>query len=518
MFRTLGCLVIVGVLAGAVATSASAFTTYNPPFTGGVDFATGFPTCATPPGIAGPTGVVFDGQKLFVADLCNGLIYRFGADGGTVATAEATSAAPIANGGLTIAGGRYYGTRFTYASFSGSGVVEFDPVALTLTRNISATVNPRGVTTDPLTGDLYYAEAAAVPGAVRRIATPTAASPADTVFATPGSRVYDGIAFTADGSRLYVTDYNSQHVLGIDRAGTTVFDVSLAGHAPDGIAVVRPNTVIGGVDFSNNVLVNGNDGTIQRIDVNSPGNPVSVVASGGTRGDFTSVGADGCLYATQSDRVVKLAPCIFQQVVNGVPVAALARTPESGVAPLGVSFSTAGTSDKDGPLASWTLDFGDGTPAAGGDGDPPATVPHTYAAAGTFTAKLTVRDKAGVSASASVATTVTAPPVVAKQALKSSEIIRLPSAKACVSRRGFRIRLVRPKSTALVSAVVLVNGKSVKTVKRSRITAPIVLAGLPKGRFTVKITATTEDGRKITGTRKYRTCTPKRKGPRKHRV
>ena len=513
MRRLLSWCVVVGVLAGSFTASASAFTTYNAPFTGGVDIATGFPTCSTPPLNAGPTGVVFDGQKLFVADVCNALIYRFGPEGGTAATAEATSASPLANGGLTIAGGRYYGTRFAYGSFSGTGVVEFDPATLTLTRTVSSTLNPRGITTDPLTGDLYYAEA---PGAVRRIATPTAASPADTLFAAPGSKAYDGIAITADGSRLYVTDYNSQHVFGIDRAGTVALDVSLAGHAPDGIVVVRPNTVIDGVDYSNNVFVNANDGTIQRIDVNSPDNPVSVAASGGTRGDFTTVGADGCFYATQTDRVVKLAPCIFQQVVNGVPVAALTRAPEGGTGPLAVSFSTAGSRDPEGPLASWTLDFGDGTPAATGTGDPPATVAHTYATAGTFTATLTVRDKAGATASATVTTTVTAR--APQEALKSAAIIRLPSSKACVSKRRLRIRLVRPKTTALVSAVVLVNGKRVKVVKGVRITAPIDLAGLPKGRFTVKLTATTADGRTVTGTRKYRTCTVKRKGSRKIRL
>ena len=512
MRRGLLCCIVASALAGALAGQATAFTTFNAPFTGGTDLVTGFPTCATPTGNAGPTGIVFDGLKLFVADTCNGLIYRFGPSGGTAATAEATSAAAVANGGLTLAGGHYYGTRFAFGSVTGSGVVELDPVALTLTRTISTTVNPRGITTDPLTGDLLYSEA---PGAARRVATPLAASPADTLFANPGSGVYDGIAITADGSRVYLADYNTQHVVGVDRAGAVVLDVNLSSHHPDGIAVARPNTVIGGVDFSNNVFVNSNDGTIQRIDVNTAGNPVTTVVSGGTRGDFVSVGPDGCVYATQTDSVVKLAPCIFQQVVNAVPAAALAGSPGSGTSPLAVSFATAGTGDRDGPLAGWTLDFGDGSTAASGDGDPPATIAHTYATAGTFTATLTVRDKAGATASATAATTVTVPPKPPLAALEAAKIIKLPAAKACVSRRRLTIRLVRPKATALVSAVVLVNGRRVKTVKGTRITAPVNLTGLPKGRFTVKITATTADGRKVTGTRRYRTCTPKRKSSRK---
>src|SRR5205823_5935261 len=47
------------------------------------------------------------------------------------------------------------------------------------------------------------------------------------------------------------------------------------------------------------------------VDTNN-GNAVSVVASSGTRGDFATVGPDGCFYVTQTDAVVKLAPCFFQ--------------------------------------------------------------------------------------------------------------------------------------------------------------------------------------------------------------
>lgn len=91
------------------------------------------------------------------------------------------------------------------------------------------------------------------------------------------------------------------------------------------------------------------------------------------------------------------------------------------------------------------------------------------------------------------------------------QIVSAPS-RICVSRRSFTIRLRSTKRDPLVSAVVTVNGTKVQTVKKRRITAPVTLAGLPKGRFTVKITAKTRSGKTRTGTRKYRTCTPKRKG------
>ncbi len=80
------------------------------------------------------------------------------------------------------------------------------------------------------------------------------------------------------------------------------------GRGVDGMAIAQ-STAPGGV--ANNVFVNDNDGTIVRIDTNN-GNAVSVVASGGSRGDFATVGPDGCFYVTQTDKVVKLAPCFFQ--------------------------------------------------------------------------------------------------------------------------------------------------------------------------------------------------------------
>lgn len=93
-------------------------------------------------------------------------------------------------------------------------------------------------------------------------------------------------------------------------------------------------------------------------------------------------------------------------VAGFAPTAALSVSPSSGPAPLGASFSTAGTDDQDGPLANYSLDFGDGTAPSTGSGDPPATVPHTYATDGSFTATLTVTDSDGNTSSATAAVAV----------------------------------------------------------------------------------------------------------------
>jgi PKD repeat protein len=74
-----------------------------------------------------------------------------------------------------------------------------------------------------------------------------------------------------------------------------------------------------------------------------------------------------------------------------------APTASFSVGPAGVSaptaFNASGSSDSDGSVALYSWDFGDGSTLADGG----ATPAHTYAAAGTYTVKLTVTDNEGCS-------------------------------------------------------------------------------------------------------------------------
>jgi hypothetical protein len=97
--------------------------------------------------------------------------------------------------------------------------------------------------------------------------------------------------------------------------------------------------------------------------------------------------------------------------------------------------------------------------------------------------------------------------VLAPQAKPTfTSVVSLPKARKCRSRRSFRIRLREPKADPLVSAIVNVNGRRVRVVKGRRLTAPVDLRNLPRGRYAVKIVATTATGRVLQGTRRYRTC------------
>lgn len=85
---------------------------------------------------------------------------------------------------------------------------------------------------------------------------------------------------------------------------------------------------------------------------------------------------------------------------NVPPVAMASANVTSGLAPLTVTFSSTGSYDPDGSLASYKWDFGDGTSSTA------VSPTKTYTVPGNYTAKLTVTDLAGATNSATVAITV----------------------------------------------------------------------------------------------------------------
>lgn len=91
---------------------------------------------------------------------------------------------------------------------------------------------------------------------------------------------------------------------------------------------------------------------------------------------------------------------------NQPPVAVASGTPTSGTAPLSVNFSSNGSYDPDGTIASFNWDFGDGTATSS-----LAAPSHTYNTSGTYVASLVVTDNGGLSSTATVTINATAPVV-----------------------------------------------------------------------------------------------------------
>lgn len=104
-------------------------------------------------------------------------------------------------------------------------------------------------------------------------------------------------------------------------------------------------------------------------------------------------------------------------VANVPPTAIAGVDHTSGVAPLNVAFSSAGSGDVDGSITTWAWDFGDGTTPSNAQNPT-----HIYLSPGSYTAVLTVTDDDGAVASDSVTVTVSAnqPPVAASSATPST--------------------------------------------------------------------------------------------------
>src|SRR5436190_1604645 len=82
------------------------------------------------------------------------------------------------------------------------------------------------------------------------------------------------------------------------------------------------------------------------------------------------------------------------------PVAAAAANPSSGLPPLTVAFSSAGSSDPEGATLTYAWDFGDGATST------QANPTHTYPTAGPYVVKLTISDGVNFSPAADLHITV----------------------------------------------------------------------------------------------------------------
>ena len=93
---------------------------------------------------------------------------------------------------------------------------------------------------------------------------------------------------------------------------------------------------------------------------------------------------------------------------NLPPEAHLTATPSQGDVPLKVTFDISGSSDTDGSVVSFQLNFGDGHSTNGSDMS--TLIHHTYAATGTYMAQVVVTDNEGANGTASIQITVSSLP------------------------------------------------------------------------------------------------------------
>jgi len=273
-------------------------------------FATGFNTMGTS---IGPIGVAFDNAgSLFVMNYQTGILYKFGPGGGVAGPATQVSANGIfgcptstsASSGLAFSKD---GKHLYLAQQCSGQVLEVDQTTGVVIRTVASGIPyATGIATDPISGDLFVTEPSFGHDDIIRVSNPTSANPTVGPYAHPGSKS-DGIAFGPDGT-LYASICCSAVIIisatNSSVPGTILGYISnsaLSGN--DGIALLPPPP--GAVGES--IVVNSNFGFIVEIDNPLTANPTfHNIVTGGSRGDFVTVGPDHCLYATQTDSVEKV--------------------------------------------------------------------------------------------------------------------------------------------------------------------------------------------------------------------
>lgn len=253
-------------------------------------FASGFETFATTSGNLGPLVVAFPASGgALVGDL-NGKVRFFPtrADNQTVANATVTTQYAFGDAfGMTTVGGAVY-----MVQKDGTGGVARLNDDGSLNRLIVAGITaPEGIAGNPANGHLFVSN-----GGGNQVFEIDPAAGTKTLVLSQG---FDGITLSADGRVLYGAAQGVGRILGFDLAtGTQVFR--------SGPIAGLDGSALGYGSLAGTIFVNTNDGRLVQVDLATT--VQTLIGTGGSRGDFVSVGPDGSLFLTQSDSVLRLAP------------------------------------------------------------------------------------------------------------------------------------------------------------------------------------------------------------------
>jgi hypothetical protein len=268
----LGTSLVFAAAAGAYTTNGVTVTPY----------ATSFPFNSA--NNLGPFGIALDASnRLFVTDAADGGLYRFAGPGG--ASGARISTISNSPGGLAIDGaGNLYVAR------ASGDVLQLNPSTGAPIRTVASGLGCLfGLAVAPSSGDLFATDECNHD--VVRIVGPSTGTPTVSIVAT-GLATPDGIAAARDGSVYFVDSGTISRLAPGTFARSTIANIPSA----DGIA-------LGAGASPTFLIVNRNDGVITRVNF---GGGTTDLVRGGSRGDFAAVGVDGCLYATQTNSVIRV--------------------------------------------------------------------------------------------------------------------------------------------------------------------------------------------------------------------
>ncbi len=251
-------------------------------------FASGFASS----GGVGPVSIDFqtDGSIL-VSSLIGNRIQRFAnTDNQSAATAPALNYPPDE----FPHGIAHFGSTIFVSRFSSQTIVELNPDG-SINRTVASGLgNARDLLANPVTGRLLTSTTTGI----RDV------NPITGTFTTLMTDEADGISLSQDGSIVYgaiISGPRGGHLIGYSTStGLPVFDSGFLSGGLDG-------TALGFGERFGYIYGNMNNGTV--LEINLTTLAASVIATGGSRGDFVSADPSGSgdLLLTQSDRIIRLS-------------------------------------------------------------------------------------------------------------------------------------------------------------------------------------------------------------------
>lgn len=240
----------------------------------------------------GPEGIGFepDGTVL-VTTFGSGNLQRFQNTNNQSAATTPVLASYGTDGANDV---RYLGNTAYMSQYAHGDVVQLNHDGSINHVVVSGLASPLGLAPDFATGRIFVGMANGIVNL----------DPVSGMFSTlvTGSEV-DGLTLAPDGSVLYAAvrgGTNSQHLIGYDTtSGSIVFDSGLLNGGVDG-------TALGFGPLLGNIYANMNNGTL--IEINLHTMAQTLIASGGSRGDFVAADPTGSgdVLITQGDRIMRL--------------------------------------------------------------------------------------------------------------------------------------------------------------------------------------------------------------------
>ncbi len=280
--RVSGLMAVLGLLAPATA-HAAGMTLTAAATAEGFDlttFATGFPSSSA----VGPLGIAFPTSGGVLIGDYAGPLYKLPSDtdGQTVTSANIVQNYGGGNAhGLAQDGGTIYMTQ----KFLGK-LVTIDANGNILSTVATGLNTPLDVVVDPANHHLFVSTSSGIMDV-----DPVAKS--FTLFKNSSA---DGLSISGDGKTLYA-EVNS-HIYGFDTSTKAqVFD---SGNIPGN----ADGTALGTGVLAGNIFANTNGGQLYEISLANSAQ--TLIASGGSRGDFVTVDPNGTLLLTQTDSVLRL--------------------------------------------------------------------------------------------------------------------------------------------------------------------------------------------------------------------